>query len=210
MKYKVGDVVIIEKSNIESVSQYSGLTGTITEIDPDCNGYDYLVSTDKCKGGVWCKVRSLASTKIVVTTDGETTTARMFSGKTLVKSATAKCSKSDTFDFETGAALAVARLLDREQNVAPEVPEFPKEELQTGVFGCMSNGKWFVVVDGRFIYEDGGWDDLKQADRDGKLPYWGIDFLVKARSFRDARAATDDISDWQDCYWRRPGTKFDK
>lgn len=67
--------------------------------------------------------------KIVVTSDGETTTAKLFSGKDLVKSATAKCSKSDTFDFETGATLAIERLLCHEKK---ENELFPLEEIKAG------------------------------------------------------------------------------
>ena len=48
--------------------------------------------------------------KIVITTDGITTTAKLYDGKTVVKIATAKCSPDDEFNFETGARIAFDRL----------------------------------------------------------------------------------------------------
>lgn len=49
--------------------------------------------------------------KIIITTDGTTTTARRYKGKELLGSAEAKCSPADTFDFECGARLAFGRLV---------------------------------------------------------------------------------------------------
>lgn len=49
--------------------------------------------------------------KIIITTDGKTTLARLFDGKKMVKRAEAKCASSDTFNFNTGANLAFNRLV---------------------------------------------------------------------------------------------------
>lgn len=67
--------------------------------------------------------------KIIITTDGETTLARLFEGKAIVKSAEAKCSPEDTFDFGFGARLAFERLMGRKGKVEPEPklePDKPK------------------------------------------------------------------------------------
>ncbi len=48
--------------------------------------------------------------KIIITTDGRVTTARLIEGKQTIKTATATCSPEDTFDFNRGAALACSRL----------------------------------------------------------------------------------------------------
>ena len=48
--------------------------------------------------------------KIVITTDGKTTLARLYNGKEVIKSAEAKLSKNDEFDFMVGAKLAFERL----------------------------------------------------------------------------------------------------
>ena len=48
--------------------------------------------------------------KIVITTDGVTTTARLYNGKSVIKTATAKCAPDDEFNFETGVKIAFDRL----------------------------------------------------------------------------------------------------
>lgn len=90
--------------------------------------------------------------KIVVTTDGKTTTAKLFSGKDLAKSATAECSPSDEFVFETGAALALDRLLQREEK---KEPKFTKADLKDGMFCRLGADSWFVIVGDLAVFEDG-------------------------------------------------------
>ncbi len=53
------------------------------------------------------------SPKIVITTDGRATTARMYEGKRVVKEGKATCSPEDVFDYEKGARLAFDRLMNR-------------------------------------------------------------------------------------------------
>ena len=66
----------------------------------------------------WCPdlilERVPVNEKIVITTDGKITTATKYDGKTVVKTAVAKCSPDDKFDFETGAKIAFDRLIGRE------------------------------------------------------------------------------------------------
>lgn len=50
------------------------------------------------------------SKKIVITSDGVTTLARLYDGKKVVKSAQAKCSPHDEFDLLAGAEIALNRL----------------------------------------------------------------------------------------------------
>lgn len=81
---------------------------------------------------------STAPGKIVVTVDGDKVLARMFSGKELLRKAEATCSKKDTFDFETGARLALDRLLDKK----PESQKmFPLEDIKAGYLLVVKNGK---------------------------------------------------------------------
>lgn len=62
----------------------------------------------------WCPDRVLEpvryNEKIVITTDGKTTTAKYYAGKFIIETATSKCSPDDKFDFETGAKIAFERL----------------------------------------------------------------------------------------------------
>lgn len=50
--------------------------------------------------------------KIVITSDGTETLARLYDGNKVIKTATAKCSPDDTFNFETGARFAFDRLIE--------------------------------------------------------------------------------------------------
>lgn len=49
--------------------------------------------------------------KIVITARGPVTTARLMDGKRTVRTAEAKCSPDDDYDFETGARIAFGRLI---------------------------------------------------------------------------------------------------
>lgn len=51
--------------------------------------------------------------KIVITTDGKTTTAKMYDGKSCIKVSEARCCPSDAFDFRTGAEIAFNRLFEK-------------------------------------------------------------------------------------------------
>ena len=67
---------------------------------------------DVKKFGTYLEVfRSMEHPKIVITTDGETTTAKLYDDKTPIQAATAKCSPEDKFDFNIGAKLAMDRLM---------------------------------------------------------------------------------------------------
>lgn len=50
--------------------------------------------------------------KIVITTDGRTTTAKLYQHGEPTRKAVAKCSPEDTFEFAFGAKLALSRLID--------------------------------------------------------------------------------------------------
>ena len=77
-----------------------------------------------------CDLALAGEEKIGVTREGNVTTARWYAGRSVVKSAEAKCSGKDEFNFETGAALALDRLLGR-QAEAP-VKMYPLEEIKAG------------------------------------------------------------------------------
>lgn len=140
--------------------------------------------------------------KVVVTTDGKTTTARMYSGKDVVNTATARCAPGDEFKFETGAAIAVNRLLGVPE-IKPAEPAFDRAMLVNGRFGRMSDGKWFVVVGDTLVYDNGRWDEIHA---DGEYNgHYRIDAIVTAKSFKHAMSARLDADR---VVWVRPGVKF--
>lgn len=135
-KFKVGDKVLVKNikeygiyytedgrdrnSFTGTMFEHSGKVVTISEI---CSG-QYRIKED-CGHWLWVDgmFEGLANDthKIVITTDGKTTTARLFDGKELVKKAEAKCSPDDTFDFMVGAKLAMERLAEPAKKFAPHL-----------------------------------------------------------------------------------------
>lgn len=72
-----------------------------------------------------------SSRKIVITTDGRTTLARLYDGKTVISRAEARCHPQDAFDFSIGAKLAFGRLMGADcykkhfpEPVAEDKPKF--------------------------------------------------------------------------------------
>ncbi len=98
--------------------------------------------------------------KILITTNGTTTTARLYDGKKVVKSATAACAASDTFDFAVGANLAYDRLMDR----LPVTPSKPSEKsVQEPIklyctkddSGYLTKGKVYTFDGHQLNYDNG-------------------------------------------------------
>ena len=129
-EFKKGDRVRIvrefESPHLKSV--YDGMTGTIEDIFPTCT-YKYFVRLDD--GGyatVFYEVEHLKKYPvIVITTDGVTTTATKRFGKKVLGTAYSKCAPADTFDYDTGVGLALARLCGFKIQIHEEEPKFPEK-----------------------------------------------------------------------------------
>lgn len=132
--------------------------------------------------------------KIVITTDGKTTTARLFDGKRLIRSAESKCHPDDAFDFEVGAKLAVDRIFEKQPK--------PKNFLKTGVFGKSKNFGWFVVAGDKLVFEKGLFAKIDDYDDDLRICFAieteEIEMLVMANCYQDARNKAR-----KDVIWRR-------
>ena len=131
MKFKVGDrvrAIAEEDGNTDIVGQ----VGTVREINPDFYGVEFDNDIGGCSfhgkfGHCWnipgSKLEKVFDDKIIITTDGKTTTARYYNGKQLIQSAEAKCSPEDTFDFMTGSKIAFGRLTWEACKKTPAVDE---------------------------------------------------------------------------------------
>lgn len=125
MKYKVGDKVrVIEFERLEKkfsagrffsnarrfTEQMQEFCGKVVTIKTVENGYYTINEFGYC----WDDnmLEPVNTQKIVITSDGKETLARLYEGEKVVKKATAKCSPDDTFDFKTGAMLAFERLMN--------------------------------------------------------------------------------------------------
>lgn len=152
-KFKVGDHVVIEKSNIEFIEEYAGRTGVVVGYSPNPHSdTPYLIEVDDCGNiRIYCSVKCLVGSnqKIVITTDGvKYVTAKLYAGDT-VKVAQDKCCPEDTFDFMVGAKMAMERL-------SPKKVEPPKPEYYNGKVVCVkakyheywTPGKIYEIING--------------------------------------------------------------
>lgn len=138
--FKVGDRVrVIKRCDGASV----GMVGTILVIKNsfpmpigvkfDEKFLDGHSLTGRCKHGFghWLHPEDLElladNYKVVITTDGKTTLARLYDGSKVVKSAEAKCSPIDTFDFAVGSKLAFERLFEESDEKICEVKRSAKK-----------------------------------------------------------------------------------
>lgn len=171
MKYKVGDKVMVRR-NLKDGLEYGGVycncsmvilggkVGTIRRVSTAGIGAYKLYEYDW-----WWSDEMLApicTEKIVITSDGVTTTARKYDGKKIVKEAKAVCSKDDTFDFNVGVKLAMERLMKED-----------KPKLYNGKVVCVSSnsfalgytkGKIYQFRNGRTLDDDGTTRPSKMTD----------------------------------------------
>ena len=124
-KFNIGDKVRICNVN-DRRSKYNGKEVVITHINPNAD----IMKPPKPHYGVGeiyifyeneLELIPKDNTKIVITTDGNETLARLYDGKKVIKSATAKCSPDDAFDALVGAKIAFDRLIGEEKK-AEEKP----------------------------------------------------------------------------------------
>lgn len=148
-KFKVGDKVIAKKGAPYSITT-DGWRGTVVDTLENPNGH-FIVPGDEIRvqGDDWStysveskyfdfdESTSKSNQKIVITTDGKTTTAKLYDGKKFVKAAKAKCSPDDVFDFNVGALLSVGRLVNADCELS---------ENDSFDWTAFKNNKFFVQV----------------------------------------------------------------
>ena len=126
MKYKVGDKVrIVSKwgkgcfqSPNGEMDKWLGKIMTVRYVGIKLYKMVEDIKDNEWGGWVWsenCIAGLARENKIVITSDGEKTLARLYDGNKIIKTATAKCSPDDNFDFETGATIAFDRLFDKHE-----------------------------------------------------------------------------------------------
>lgn len=161
-KFKVGDYVIgNEKADLYYTYTTTGWVGKVVEIN---NNGSFNACGLTPRGDEYT-VRGLNFTyfdlytgdqpnKIVITTDGCTTTAKMYRGKQLVEVQTTKCHPDDRFDFKVGAKIALDRLVGCKK----EEPKYYNGKMvcvNDAGFSFYTTGKIYKFVDGVF-HDDTG------------------------------------------------------
>lgn len=217
MKFKVGDRVKVVRGERFDTRILLGKVGTIKEcidknsvavvFDDNVNGHS-LGGACKFGCGWFCSPKNLeritsitnSKDKIVITSDRKRVIAKLYNDKGLIKSAEAKCCPDDKFNFEFGATLAMSRLFGREPDKVK-----PKGLLKNGIFGRHNNFGWFVVVNNKFIYFDGGHSDIESYNDDLTSKYFSksdyIEMLVDAPNLNSAQNSV--ASDSQNVIWKR-------
>ena len=160
MKYKVGDKVRIvsewgkgcEQNSDGKMDKWLGKNMTIRAIYYG-NAYKMKEDAAEWRGDGWtwnenCIAGFACENKIVITSNGVETLARLYDGNKVIKTATAKCSPDDTFNFETGATIAFERLFDKHEKEEPK--HFNgKVVCVNGQYTGFTVGKIYEFVDGQ-------------------------------------------------------------
>lgn len=158
MKYKVGDKVRIVsewgkgcyRTSNGKMGKWLGKIMTIKHVGEFF--YRMVEDAKDNEGGGWvwsenCIAGLACENKIVITTDGAETLARLYDGNKVIKTATAKCSPDDKFSFETGAKIAFERLFDSEEKEEPKY--FNGKAVCVNKYAGFTIGKIYEFVDGR-------------------------------------------------------------
>lgn len=159
-KFKIGDRVrILDGSEIDDytggfpsdMARLVGKIATVRSVEPCPGGrIAYLLEGVKNVGGYYfwderglekaLRTKDGADQKIVVYRIGQSVLAKDYSTGRIAE---AKCSPEDEFDFHKGAALALDRLIDREE---PEEPKPEEPKYFTGDVVCVySDFGWWTV-----------------------------------------------------------------
>lgn len=147
-KFKVGDQVrVLDGSKIEGyagtwvpdMQEYVGNVYTIAKIHPSGSYRLKDIPFVYDERGL---ERVGNPGKIVITTDGRITTAKLYRHGMPTLKAVATCSPEDTFDFATGAKLAFDRLIDAVNNPPFQVGDIVRV-VNTGK--CYSQSSTWVA-----------------------------------------------------------------
>ena len=111
-RYKVGGDSEYEAGNIIEITGVKGhmVYYKTIEGNPDFCDERFHENSHFAHCLVPITEQSDSTKKIVITTDGKTTTAKMYDGKSCIKVSESRCCPSDAFDFQTGAEIAFNRL----------------------------------------------------------------------------------------------------
>ena len=184
MKYKVGDKVRIvskwgegcRQSSKGKMDKWLGKVMTVRDVgitlyrmvedieDNESGGWYW---TENCIAGLACE------NKIVITTDGAETLARLYGGNKVIKTATAKCAPDDTFNFETGAKIAFDRLFEKHEKEEPK--HFNGKIVCVKEYPGFTVGRIYEFVDGQCFDDQ---ETLRPAHYKCKdLSFYGSTFI---------------------------------
>lgn len=117
-RYKVGDHSEYEAGNIIEITGVKGHIVYYKAIKGKPGPCDERFHENSifAKNLIPLTEQNDSTKKIVITTNGKTTTAKMYDGKSCIKVSESRCCPSDAFDFQTGAEIAFNRLFGEPKN----------------------------------------------------------------------------------------------
>lgn len=158
MKYKVGDKVRIVSEwgrgcfpNLDGkMDKWLGKVMTVRYAGSSIYRMVEDTEDNEMHGWFWtenCIEELACENKIVITTDGTETLARLYDGNKVIKTATTKCSPDDKFSFETGATIAFDRLFEKHEKEEPK--HFNGKAVCVYGNSEFTAGKIYEFVDGQ-------------------------------------------------------------
>lgn len=167
-KFKVGDRVKIRDNNalkshydyIRALAEYCGKTATIKRYLSEGKNHEGKYLLEEFPWSWYDNMLDpVVTQKILITTDGTTTIARLYDGKRVIRTAEAKCAPSDTFDFTAGANIAYDRLM------RPKVKTEPKPAEPIKLY-CVRDDRGYCRLEKGKVYEakdNRVYDDAKRS-----------------------------------------------
>ena len=185
MKYKIGDKVRV-RDDLEIGKWYSMNNRTFSDFVNSkmitFKGKEVTILADNCFGMYRIKEDNgeyhwtdetfsgpaTSLPKVVITTNGKTTTAKMYEDEKVLKTAKTQCSPEDTFDFAVGAKIAFDRLMKNvEMNIKVIcINDVPRSDFTKGKIYTVKNGFLYGNSErfGADILEEEPFESIKQIN----------------------------------------------
>lgn len=155
MKYNVGDRVKVRGVKDHRCA-YNGKVVTIGSINPNNKWAGNINPHYGVDSSIFIffenELSPVNDQKIVITTDGMETLARLYEDNKVIKTATARCAPGDTFDFTTGAKLAFERLMGEAKETKENVEFVPHLTFKGKNFGNIGEPTNYKDAIGRPLY----------------------------------------------------------
>lgn len=200
MKYKIGDKVRVRQWDemekefgldpwgdikcdhifTRDMREYCGKVFTVRDVFPPV----YRLGDCKIGSKLWWNfsddmLEPAGDKKIIITTDGKTTLARLYEDKKIVKTAKAKCAPEDRFDFEIGAKTAFDRLFKANTKPAYYSGKVVCVKVINNAYYTV--GKIYEFKDGRVRIDNGcilpSSDPIKSLDEWNKFNWKLAEFI---------------------------------
>ena len=144
MKFNIGDRV--QSISTKRRGTVRGISGCLVAVELDDQTSGVPLPKFGIANGLFLMeedYEKISTNKILITSDGKTTLARLYDGEKVTRSAETKCSPTDTYDFATGANIAYDRLM--RPTDAPQTSTVKQKQIYNGKVVCVETHDDFTV-----------------------------------------------------------------